>query len=67
MSPRRPPSLFRQSDIAKLVRAALAGGLHVTGVKVNAAGDIEVTGKQDEPGNAVNEWDEGLRRDKSST
>jgi hypothetical protein len=71
MSSRRQPSAFRQGDIAKLVRAVARAGLHITGVKFGPRGEIEVvTGceaKQGEPGSAVNEWDEGLRNDKSST
>jgi len=40
-TPRRPCA-FRQSDLAKAIKAAIAAGLHVAGVKVNARGDIEV-------------------------
>jgi hypothetical protein len=64
----RRQAAFRQSDVTKAVRAVIAAGLRVAGVKVSAQGDIEVvTGseaKQDEP--ASNEWDEGLRHDKSA-
>jgi hypothetical protein len=58
MKPRRP-SPFCQSDLTKAVKAVIAAGLHVAGVKVNAQGDIEVvTGAetaQDLQGE--NEWD----------
>jgi hypothetical protein len=69
MNPRRP-SAFRQSDVTRAVKAAVAAGLRVTGVKLSPVGIEIMTGreaKQDDPGSAVNEWDEGLRRDKSST
>jgi hypothetical protein len=69
---RRRPSAFRQADVTKTVKAVIAAGLRVVGVKVGAQGDIEIlTGdreaKPDEPESTVNEWDEGLRYDKSST
>jgi len=64
----RAPSTIRQRDLTRVVKAVVAAGLRVAGVKVSAQGDIEVvTGseaKQDEP--ASNEWDEGLRHDKSA-
>jgi hypothetical protein len=69
MNSRRQPSAFRQSDVTRTVRAVIAAGLRVVGVKVGADGKIEVvTGREQDnpPASAVNEWDEGLRRDKSS-
>jgi hypothetical protein len=57
----RRQAAFRQSDVTKAVRAVIAAGLHVAGVKVSAQGDIEVvTGDdraQDSPTQEVNEWD----------
>jgi hypothetical protein len=64
----RRQAAFRQSDVTKAVKAVIASGLRVAGVKVNARGDIEVlTGDEAKQNNTVNEWDEGLRHDKSST
>jgi hypothetical protein len=38
----RRPSAFRQCDLTRAVKAVIAAGLHVTGIKVSAQGDIEV-------------------------
>jgi hypothetical protein len=65
---RKGPYAFRQRDLTRAVKAVIAAGLRVAGVKVSPQGDIEVVtaseAKQDEP--ASNEWDEGLRHDKSA-
>jgi hypothetical protein len=57
----RRQAAFRQSDVTKAVRAVIAAGLRVAGVKVSAQGDIEVvTGEermQDSPTQGGNEWD----------
>jgi len=57
----RPPSAFRQRDVTRAVKAVIAAGLHVAGVKVSAQGDIEVLTNDAEvqhpPTQGENEWD----------
>jgi hypothetical protein len=57
----RRQAAFRQSDVTKAVKAVIASGLRVAGVKVSAQGDIEVvTGDEpvhDSPPQGGNEWD----------
>jgi hypothetical protein len=60
MTPR--PSAFRQSDLTRAVKAVIAAGLHVAGVKVSAQGDIEVVTGDGRAQDSVaqggmNEWD----------
>jgi hypothetical protein len=60
---KRSPSTFRQQDVTKALRAAVAAGLRVTGFKLDVnTGKIEVeTGNpeaQDSAGGReANEWD----------
>jgi len=57
MKPRQP-SAFRQGDVTKTVKAVIAAGLRVVGVKVSAEGNIEVvTGNGESPPSGGNEWD----------
>jgi hypothetical protein len=58
----RRPSTFRQQDITKALKAAVAAGLHVAGYKINAKGKIEVViekspAQDSSDRREVNEWD----------
>jgi hypothetical protein len=58
---RKGPYAFRQRDLTRAVKAVIAAGLRVAGVKVSAQGDIEVVtgddGAQHPPTQGGNEWD----------
>jgi hypothetical protein len=58
MSQSRRPSAFRQGDVTKTVKAVIAAGLRVVGVKVSVDGNIEiVTGEGENQPPGENEWD----------
>jgi hypothetical protein len=57
MKPRRP-SAFRQSDLTKAVKAVVAAGLLVAGVKIDPQGAIEITTNEETSApSGANEWD----------
>lgn len=57
----RGPSIFRQRDVTRVLKAAVAAGMQVLKVEVDKAGKIiVVTGKRVDAANeesGVNEWD----------
>jgi hypothetical protein len=55
----RRPSAFRQGDVTKTVKAVIAAGLRVVGVKVGIDGKIEVVTTRDGENlpSGGNEWD----------
>jgi hypothetical protein len=55
MKPRRP-SAFRQGDLTKAVKAVVAAGLRVAGVKIDPQGAIEIA-TNEETSAGGNEWD----------
>jgi hypothetical protein len=56
VKPRRP-SAFRQSDLTKAVKAVIAAGLRVAGVKIDPQGAIEITTNEETNTAGANEWD----------
>jgi hypothetical protein len=55
----RGPCAFRQRDVARLVKAATAAGLRVTGVRVDKSGAIEVVTSESEVQDS-NPWDRAI-------
>jgi hypothetical protein len=58
----RAPSTFRQHDVTRAIKAVIAAGQGVTGVKISAQGDIEIVigdqRAQGSPAQGANEWDQ---------
>ena len=57
---RRGPLTFRQNDVARAIKGAVAGGLTVQRVEVDKAGKIIVVVSETDktkPNAGANEWD----------
>jgi len=56
----RRPSTFRQGDVTKTVKAVIAAGLRVVGVKVSVVlkNDAATTENGENPPSGGNEWDQ---------
>jgi hypothetical protein len=55
----RGPSTFRQRDVQRLVKAATAAGLKVSGVRVSAQGEITVVTGESTVQDS-NPWDKAI-------
>ena len=58
----RAPSTFRQSDATKALRATIAAGLRVVGLRINPQGEIQVEigesrAQDSSDRREANEWD----------
>lgn len=58
----RTPASFKKADVVRLIEAARAAGLKVTGVEVASDGTLRVleTVPPASPGNAFDQWAEQL-------
>jgi hypothetical protein len=54
----RSAAVFRQSDVTKALKAAVAGGIKVARIEIDRAGKIVlVTGENKDAVQSENEWD----------
>jgi hypothetical protein len=58
-------ALFKQADVAKVLRAAASAGLTVCRVEIDQSGKIVAMFGAEASNAAANEWDEVLDRDKN--
>jgi len=61
----RAPSTFRQQDVTRAIRAAIAAGVDIARIEVDKAGKIVIVtrngnGSQVGESPVVNEWDRAL-------
>jgi hypothetical protein len=61
LSVARAPSVFRQSDVTRAIKAAVAAGVNIERVEIDKSGRIViVTGKPGEPEAPANDLDREL-------
>jgi hypothetical protein len=61
MTRSRAPSVFKQRDLTKAVKAMLAAGVDIARVEIDRAGTIRIITMKAEPngqGREENEWDD---------
>jgi hypothetical protein len=46
----RAPSTFRQSDVTRAIKAAVAAGVHIARIEVDCTGKIVIVTTQEPPG-----------------
>ena len=53
----RAPSTFRQQDVTRAIRAAIAAGVDIARIEVAKDGRIIIVTAEAEPQKSENEWD----------